>query len=69
MREADAFTSGNVTDIAFAVYKEETASGDTLATRVAVAATGVTPSANDNIFYVVDIDARDLTPTCAMPCG
>lgn len=61
MREADAATGGNTTDIAFAVYKEETALGDTLGARTAVAATGVTPSANDTIFYVIDIDARELT--------
>lgn len=61
VRECDAATAGTATDIAFAVYKEETALGDTLAGRVAVAATGVTPSANDNIFYVIELDARELT--------
>ncbi len=61
VREADAATSGNVTDIAFSMYKEETAAGDTLGARAAIAAAGYTPHANDNIMYVIDIDASELT--------
>jgi len=56
----DNFTPSTHTDMAFNVYKEETDSGDTLGTRVAVAAAGVTPSANDNIMYVIELDAAEL---------
>ena len=57
----DDFVPTTHTDIAFAVYKEETAAGDTLGPRTAVAAAGLTPSANDNIMYVIEIDAADLS--------
>jgi hypothetical protein len=61
VNECDAASAGNSNAIAFNVYKEETAAGDTLGARTAVAAAGLTPSANDNIFYVIDLDARELT--------
>ena len=61
INEANAATSGTAQAIAFNVYKEETAAGDTLGARTAVAAAGVTPNAADTIFYVIDIDARELT--------
>ena len=59
--EASADASGTSAEtIPFAVYKEETADGDTLGARTAVAATGFTPSANNGIFYVIDILAEEL---------
>ncbi len=61
VEECDDFTPTTHTDIAHYIYKEETASGDTLGARTAVAAAGTTPSANDNIFYVIEIDASELT--------
>lgn len=61
LRECNAATSGTATDIAFRMYKEETALGDTLSGYEAVAATGYTPSANNSIFYVIELDARALT--------
>lgn len=61
VKEADAASSGNSTAIPFSVYKEETAAGDTLGARTAVTTAGVTPSANNKIMYVIDIDARELT--------
>jgi len=51
------------TAIAFRVYKQETAGADkdTLDAGANVASTGVTaPSANDNIFYVIELDANEL---------
>lgn len=50
------------TAIPFALYTQETAgaSHDVLSARTAVAATGYTPSANDGIFYVIEIDASEL---------
>lgn len=61
LRECDAETSGTATDIAFNLYAEETAAGDTLGAREAVAATGRTPSANNSIMYVIELDARQLS--------
>lgn len=53
--------STTTTQIDFAYYAEETAAGDTLATRVvAAAATGIDVSGNDNIMYVIEIDAAEL---------
>lgn len=66
--ECNAATGGSdATDnvkIAYRVYKEETALGDTLDTGTSAAdvtTAGITPSANDNIFYVIEIDAAQLT--------
>ena len=59
--ECDAATGGTVTDIPFNVYKEETGGGDTLGARTAVAATGLTPVDTDDVFYVIEIDARALS--------
>lgn len=60
VEKCDNFTPTTHTDMAFAVYKEETDSGDTLGARTAVAAAGVTPDAADNIMYVIEIDADEL---------
>lgn len=56
----DNFTPSNTTAIPFAAYKEETAAGDTLGARVAVAAAGFASSLNNGIFYVIEVDAADL---------
>ena len=61
VEECDDFVPTNTTAIAFNVYKEETAAGDTLGARVANAAAGLTPSLNNDIFYVIEVDARELT--------
>jgi len=62
LNECTSFAAAGATAIAFNVYKEETAAGDTLGARTAVAATGLTPSANDNIMYVIELDADELSP-------
>jgi hypothetical protein len=64
--ECDNFTPSNETAIAFAVYKCETAADDVLAAKTAATTAGVAMSTNNNIFYVVEIDARQLTD--AFPC-
>ena len=61
VREANASSGGTATDIAFNVYKEETANGDTYGARTEIAATGLTPVATDNITYVIELDARELS--------
>lgn len=58
---ADAASSGNSEAIPFSYYSEETALGDTLGARTVAASTGITsPTANDNTFYVIEIDAAEL---------
>jgi hypothetical protein len=52
--------SGTAVAIEHSIYKEETAAGDTLGARTAVLAAGTTPSANDNIMYVLELDAAEL---------
>lgn len=59
--ECTLASGGSATAIAYSAYKQETAAGDVLGAKVAVASTGITPSANDTIFYVIELDARQLT--------
>lgn len=66
LQACDDFTPSNTTDIAFRQYAEETAAGDTLSAVTAVAATGTTPNAADNIMYVIEIDAAELP--AGFPC-
>lgn len=61
VNECTDLAGTGATPIAHSIYKEETALGDTLGARTAVLAAGTTPSANDNIFYVIEIDAAELT--------
>ena len=51
---------GTATDIPYRLYVEETDAGDTLAPVEYVAATGRTPTANNNVLYVIELDAREL---------
>jgi hypothetical protein len=55
-------TGANPVAIPFSIYKQETAgaSNDVLGSRTAVLAAGYTPSANDGIFYVIELDASEL---------
>jgi hypothetical protein len=55
-------SGSNPVAIPFSIYTQETAgaSHDVLSTRTAVAAAGFTPSANDGIFYVIELDASEL---------
>lgn len=46
--------------IPFRLAKEEASLGDTLSAFEDVDAAGYTPSANDNIFYVIELDASAL---------
>lgn len=61
VKECNAASSGTANAIAYRLAAEETAGGDTLGDFEAVAAAGRTPSANDNIMYVIEIDADELT--------
>lgn len=67
IEECDDFTPTNDTAIDFYYYAETTDAGDTLGARtLAVAATGIDVSANDNITYVIEIDAAQLSD--GYPC-
>ena len=61
VNECSDFAGSNAVAIAHRLYSEETAAGDTLGPAEAIAAAGKTPSANDNIFYVIEVDARELS--------
>ena len=61
LNECTSFAAAGATAIPFSAYQEETAAGDALGARTAVAAAGVTPSADDNIMYVIELGARELS--------
>ncbi len=61
VNECTSFAAAGATAIPFSVYKEETAAGDTLGARTAVLAAGLTPNAADTIFYVIELDAAELS--------
>jgi hypothetical protein len=52
---------GTLTALPFSYYAEATDAGDTLTTRTTVANTGFATSTNNNIMYVIEIDASALT--------
>lgn len=60
VNSCDAVTGGTATAIPFSLYAEETAAGDTLGARTAVAATGHTPTANDTVLYIIELNAAEL---------
>ena len=60
LHACDNAAGDNPEAIPFSVYKEETSAGDTLGDREEVLAAGLTPSANDNILYVIELDAAEL---------
>lgn len=66
IEECDDFVPTNTTAIAFAAYSEETAAGDTLGSRTAKTTAGIDVSANNDITYVIEIDAEELTE--GRPC-
>jgi hypothetical protein len=61
VKECTSVAAAGATAIAFSYYKEETAAGDTLSTKQAATTSGITPSANDTIMYVIELDARELS--------
>ncbi len=61
VEECDDFTPSNSTAIEFASYSETTANGDTLGARVATTSSGLSSGTNDGIFFVIEVDASQLT--------
>lgn len=59
--ECDDFVPTNSTAIAFKYAAETTAGGDTLGSLTLATTAGIDVSANDNIFYVIEIDADELS--------
>lgn len=53
--------------IPFNVYKSETAGVDLLGARTPVTAAGFAPSANDGIFYVIELDAAEVLSAAGVP--
>lgn len=60
LRACTLASAGVATDIPYRLYAEETDAGDTLGAMEQVAATGRTPTANNNVIYVIELDAREL---------
>ena len=60
VNECNTFGAGAANAIPYALYSEEVDSGDTLSARTPTALAGHTPSANDNIFYVIELDHDEL---------
>jgi len=61
LEECDNFTPTTHTEIAFNYYSETTASGDTLGAKAAATSSGFAISANDNIMYVIEVEASELS--------
>lgn len=61
VKECTAASGGTATAIAFDYFAETTAAGDTLGTLQSATTAGIAGSANDNIFYVIELDARELS--------
>lgn len=61
VNECTSLAAAGATAIAFNYYAETTAAGDTLSALTAATSAGVTPSANDTIFYVIELDASELS--------
>lgn len=66
LEECDDFTPTTATAIVFDYYAETTAAGDTLGAKTTATVAGIDVSANDNITYVIEIDASQLTD--GRPC-
>lgn len=66
IEECDDFTPTTDTAIVFDYYAETTAAGDTLGAKTTATVAGIDVSANDNITYVIEIDASQLT--AGYPC-
>ena len=64
--ESDDLSGTDETAIAFDYYAEVTDAGDTLGARTAATTAGIAASTNDNVTYVIEIDASELTD--AYPC-
>jgi hypothetical protein len=60
VNECTDASGDGATAIPFDIFKAETANTDVLSARTPVLAAGFTPSAVDDIFYLIEIDAAQL---------
>lgn len=63
VKECSNAAGDNAVAIGFDYYAEETADGDTLSAKQTATASGITPSANNGIMYIIVIDASQLSAT------
>ena len=61
VEECDDFGPNANTAIGFSYYAETTAGGDTLGARTTVSSAGFEASQNGGVFYVIEIDASQLS--------
>lgn len=61
LEESDDNAGNDTSAIGFTYYKEETAAGDTLSTKQTATTGGFSTSTNDNITYVIEVDAAELS--------
>ena len=61
LKECDDVTPSASTAIAFNYYAETTAAGDTLGALTAATTSGFATSTNDNVMYVISLDASELS--------
>jgi hypothetical protein len=61
VEECTSAAGAGATAIAFSYYSETTDAGDTLSTRTAATDAGFATSTNDNVFYVIEINAAQLS--------
>ena len=61
VEESDNNAGNDTTAIAFDYYAETTDAGDTLGDRTAATTSGFAMSTNDNVTYIIEIDADQLT--------
>lgn len=61
LEECDDFTPTNSTAIVFDYFAETVAGGDTVIARATATTSGIAASTNDGVFYVIEIDASQLS--------
>lgn len=66
LEESSNLAGGSTAAIVFDVYKEETDAGDTLGVKTRVTVAGFATSTNDNLIYVISVDAAQLSD--GFPC-
>jgi len=61
VKESTDASGSGATAIGFSYYAEETAGGDTTGARTTVSASGFATSTNDGVYYVIELDATELS--------
>ena len=61
LEECTAADGTGATAIGYSYYAEETAAGDTTGARTAATSSGFATSTNDGVFYIIELNAEDLS--------